>query len=173
MSSRPTAVILRPRRPSDDRSIGALGRSAFRAYTVDAARAVCAMIREPNTRTEVATIDEEPVGVIVIHFDWSAGPFGPFERPAVARLNAIAVQPEGMAQVIAAVGRMLRKNNKNDILLIVTGSYAEEILANGASLDEQVVIKRVSEALEINEGPLELRNRERCGQVTAINRYID
>jgi len=89
-------LILRPRRPSDDAFIYPLSDRIFAAFSRHPTGAMASMLSEGGAIVRVAerVRGPTPVGFYVLGLDRLARSFGPWERPAVARLNAIGVQPD-------------------------------------------------------------------------------
>jgi ribosomal protein S18 acetylase RimI-like enzyme len=97
MSSAPTervsTLVVRPKRAADEPFIASLSAAAFGPYSHQAAGSVSRMMKASGSRTLVATLDEVPVAMAVMELRRTRGPFGPFDDPAVAHLDAIAVLP--------------------------------------------------------------------------------
>jgi ribosomal protein S18 acetylase RimI-like enzyme len=55
---------------------------------------MASMLAERDAATCVAEHGEVPVGFFVLGFEYLGKSFGPWSRPAVARLNAIGVEPD-------------------------------------------------------------------------------
>jgi ribosomal protein S18 acetylase RimI-like enzyme len=87
-------LILRPRRPSDDTFIYGLSARIFAAYSIHPTGSMASMLGEGGALVMVAERAAEPVGFFVLAFERLGRSFGPWQRPAVARLNAIGVQPD-------------------------------------------------------------------------------
>ena len=86
-------LVLRPRRPDDDAFIYRLSEVVFAAYSRSPTAALDTMLREPAARVTVAEQAGAAVGFTVVGIERRDRPFGPWERPALARLNAISVLP--------------------------------------------------------------------------------
>jgi ribosomal protein S18 acetylase RimI-like enzyme len=86
-------LILRPRRPSDDDFIYRLSERVFAAYSLHPTGSMASMLGEAGARSVVAEQAGSPVGFYVVGFERLGRPFGPWQRPALARLNAIGVLP--------------------------------------------------------------------------------
>ena len=87
-------LIVRPRRPADDAFLYKLSDRIFSAYSVHPAGSMASMLGERGALTRVAEHRGSPVGFFVLEMEHLAHGFGPWRRPAVARLNAIGVQPD-------------------------------------------------------------------------------
>ncbi len=99
-----TDLILRPRRAADDAPIYRLGNRIFAPYSIHPSSAMTTMLAERGARTWVAERSSIMVGFFVLGFEHLARSFGPWQRPSVARLNAIGVQPDLHGR---GVGRLL------------------------------------------------------------------
>lgn len=88
-----TDLILRPRRPADDDFIFRLSERVFAAYSRHPVGAMATMLHEPGAHTVVAEQAGTEVGFYVIGVERHERPYGPWARPALARLNAISVLP--------------------------------------------------------------------------------
>lgn len=106
MSGAIADLVIRPLTPGDETFIRALSRRVFATYSRNPARLVGSMIEEENAETVVAELGGEAVGFAVIAFEELGRDFGPWRRPRVARLNAIAVHPEVYGR---GIGRRLLK----------------------------------------------------------------
>ncbi|MEZ4299673.1 MAG: GNAT family N-acetyltransferase [Polyangiaceae bacterium] len=84
-------VTVRPRSPADDGFILHLSGSAFGPYSSTPDRSVAAMMGSRAARTVVAEIGGEPVGFAIVSFEALRKPYGPWARPVLASLDAIAV----------------------------------------------------------------------------------
>lgn len=87
-------LILRPRRPSDDGFIYRLSDRIFAPYSMHPTGSMASMLAEKGAQAFVAVFGDVPAGFIVLGFERLGKSFGPWQRPAVARLNAIGVQPD-------------------------------------------------------------------------------
>ena len=103
-------LILRPRRPADDGFIYRLSDRLFAPYSRHPTGSMASMLAERGALAFVAEAEAErtrggeptslnpgapgPAGFIVLGFERFARTFGPWQRPALARLNAIGVQPD-------------------------------------------------------------------------------
>jgi GNAT superfamily N-acetyltransferase len=88
-----TDLTLRPRRPGDDAFLYRLSDRVFAAYSVDPASSLTAMLDEGDARAVIAEQGGAPVGFYILSLARLPRPFGPWQRPAVARLDAIGVLP--------------------------------------------------------------------------------
>ena len=86
-------LILRPRRPSDDDFIYRLSERVFSAYSLHPTGSMASMLGERGARTVVAEQARTLVAFYVLGFERLDRPFGPWQDPALARLNAISVTP--------------------------------------------------------------------------------
>ena len=100
-------LIIRPIMTGDEAFIRALSRRAFATYSRNPARLVGGMLDEEGAETVVAELGGAPVGFAVIGFEELLRDFGPWRRPMIARLNAIAVHPDAHGRGIGR--RLLRR----------------------------------------------------------------
>jgi ribosomal protein S18 acetylase RimI-like enzyme len=91
MRGKTAELTIRPRRPSDDASIVALSERSFAVYSADAAAVARSMIADAASAVVVAELGELFAGFAVVAFHRHPRRFGPWVRPLVARLDAIAV----------------------------------------------------------------------------------
>jgi ribosomal protein S18 acetylase RimI-like enzyme len=97
-------LILRPRRPADDGFIYRLSDRIFALYSMHPTGSMAAMLAEAGARAFVCERSAgqgssrgalgQQAGFFVLGFERLAHGFGPWQRPAAARLNAIGVQPD-------------------------------------------------------------------------------
>ena len=104
-------LVLRPRRPADDGFIYRLSDRIFAPYSRHPTGSMASMLAERGALAFVAEVGRDggpsegpsnpprrglsgPAGFIVLGFERFARAFGPWQRPALARLNAIGVQPD-------------------------------------------------------------------------------
>jgi ribosomal protein S18 acetylase RimI-like enzyme len=99
-----TDLTVRPKRPADDDFLFRLSDWLFAPYSVHPTSAMAAMLGERGARAMVAELRRTPVGFFVVGIERFPKPFGPWKRPALARLNAIGVLPEAQGR---GVGRFL------------------------------------------------------------------
>jgi ribosomal-protein-alanine N-acetyltransferase len=88
------ALDFRPRSREDDDYLRALSVGAFAPFARDGGRTVARLVREEGALTEIALLDGEPCGFVVVSFDRAARAYGPFDDPVVAHLSAIASDPQ-------------------------------------------------------------------------------
>jgi len=100
-------LIIRPVTDRDEAFIRALSRRVFATYSRNPARLVGSMLVEDGAFAVVAELGGEAVGFAVVAFEELAREFGPWKRPTVARLNAIAVHPDAHGRGIGR--RLLRR----------------------------------------------------------------
>ena len=101
-------LILRPRRPTDDGFIYRLSDRIFAPYSRHPTGSMASMLAERGAEAFVAEAGQMggrppapggaqtpgPAGFIVLGFERFARAFAAWQRPTLARLNAIAVQPD-------------------------------------------------------------------------------
>lgn len=95
----PLHTTIRPARADDAEFLIALSKRVFRQYLSNAAGVMLRMIRNPACEIAVAeglTRTNGPelrLGFVVVNIKTLDRPFGPWPRPSVAHLDAIAVRP--------------------------------------------------------------------------------
>lgn len=97
-------MTVRPRAPADDEAIVALSRPSFSKYSPSPEHSVWGMMHQRGARTLVAEAHGRVVGFAIVSFEALARPFGPWTRPVVASLDAIAVHERAQG---SGVGKAL------------------------------------------------------------------
>jgi ribosomal-protein-alanine N-acetyltransferase len=97
-------LTLRPKRAADDDFFFRLSDWIFAPYSVHPTSAMASMLNERGAKAMVAELRRAPVGFFVVGIERFHRSFGPWKRPALARLNAIGVLPEAQGR---GVGRCL------------------------------------------------------------------
>jgi ribosomal protein S18 acetylase RimI-like enzyme len=97
-------LLARPLHPTDDEFISSLSERVFAAYAWRPVRTTAGMIQERGSRAMVAELAGARAGFFVLGFERLGRAYGPFQDPAVARLNAIAVRPDLQGR---GIGRFL------------------------------------------------------------------
>jgi ribosomal protein S18 acetylase RimI-like enzyme len=97
-------VTVRPRTSADDEGIVALARPSFGKYSPAPEQSVWSMMQAGNAHTLVAEAGGRLVGFAIVSFDALGRPFGPWARPVLASLDAIAVHEGAQG---SGVGRAL------------------------------------------------------------------
>jgi ribosomal protein S18 acetylase RimI-like enzyme len=87
-------VTVRPRTPADDSFILALARPSFSPYSQAPGQSVAAMMSSRAAVTLIAEIGGRPIGFAVVSFLTLQKPYGPWARPVLASLDAIAVHED-------------------------------------------------------------------------------
>ncbi|MFO0618080.1 MAG: GNAT family N-acetyltransferase [Polyangiaceae bacterium] len=95
---------LRERTSADDYFLADLCDDAFAEWSRDPTSTVFSMLSSPKTKCLVAESGGEPVGFVVVEIEALGRPFGPWKKPVIARIDAIAVSLEARR---AGVGRRL------------------------------------------------------------------
>lgn len=99
-------LTVRLRRPDDDDFIRDVAQESFARWSHAPRQSIMAMVHERTARTLVAEKDGKRLGFAIITFETLTRPFGPWSRPAVAHLDAIAVRKDarrtGIGQVLLA-----------------------------------------------------------------------
>lgn len=89
---RARVVTVRPRRPGDDdAAIVELAGPSFGRYSRSPGQTVAGMMNARGARTFVAESGGRLLGFAIVSFEAVERPFGPWARPVVASLDAIAV----------------------------------------------------------------------------------
>lgn len=97
-------VTVRPRTPADDRFIVGLARPSFGRYSMAPEQSVAAMMNARSALTLVAEAGGRPIGFAIVSFEALRKPYGPWTRPVLASLDAIAVHESAQR---AGVGKAL------------------------------------------------------------------
>lgn len=84
-------MTVRPRTPADDERIVALSRPSFGKYSTAPEQSVWGMLHHRGAVTVVAEAEGRLVGFAIVSFEALQRPFGPWSRPVLAHLDAIAV----------------------------------------------------------------------------------
>jgi ribosomal protein S18 acetylase RimI-like enzyme len=87
-------VTVRRSSGGDDEFVHDLASRTFSAYSRDPRRAIRSILAERGAETLVAEVDSLRVGFVVLQYAQLARDFGPWVKPAAARLDAIAVCPD-------------------------------------------------------------------------------
>jgi ribosomal protein S18 acetylase RimI-like enzyme len=102
-----TNIKARPASAGDEGFVQDLASEVFSAYSRDARRAIQSILRDRGTETLVAEMGSLRAGFIVLQYERLARDFGPWARPTVARVNAIAVRTDAHGR---GIGRRLLEN---------------------------------------------------------------
>jgi ribosomal protein S18 acetylase RimI-like enzyme len=97
-------IDVRPASTEDEDFVYDLASEVFSVYSLDARRAIRSILRARETETLIAEIDSLRAGFVVLQYEKLARDFGPWARPTVARINAIAAQPDVQGR---GIGRRL------------------------------------------------------------------
>lgn len=98
------AVTVRPFRPEDDEFVLALSERAFAPWSAHPGASVVAMIERAGARTLVAESRTRSLGFAIVGLVRHARDYGPWQKPLLASLDAIAVTPEAQGR---RLGRLL------------------------------------------------------------------
>jgi ribosomal protein S18 acetylase RimI-like enzyme len=104
MSKNLASIYVRTAAVGDGAFVHDLASEVFSAYAHDARRAIRSILCAPDTETLVAEIDSLRAGFVVLQYEQLARDFGPWARPTVAHINAIATQPDAQGR---GIGRHL------------------------------------------------------------------
>ncbi len=108
-----TYLRLRLRTASDDEAILAMGAPLFAPYSKSPRRVLQAMIQEAGADTLVAFDKETPAGFFILSYTELGRPYGPWEAPKIARLNAIGVRRDAQG---TGVGSLLLERAESHAL---------------------------------------------------------
>lgn len=104
MAGKLADLVIRARRSDDAAFIHDLASRVFSPYSHFPARVVASMLEEAGSDTRIAEIGATRVGFVVVELERYARSFGPWYKPVLARLNAIAVRPDAHGR---GIGRLL------------------------------------------------------------------
>lgn len=104
MPDRIADLTIRPSRADDVDFVRTLASRAFAAYARDPARGVLSTRDEAGTEALIAELGSLRVGFVVLRHERLSRDFGPWTRPAVARIDAIAVRHDAQGR---GIGRSL------------------------------------------------------------------
>jgi ribosomal protein S18 acetylase RimI-like enzyme len=94
-------VTIRPTRTGDEPFVIALGERAFAIYSADSRGTMRAMLSDETAEAAIAEIDGAQVGFVVVSVDRHHA-FGPWARPTIVRVDAIAVHPDWQERGVGA-----------------------------------------------------------------------
>lgn len=127
-------MTVRPRTAADDELILELARPSFGRYSQAPGRSVAGMMAARSARTLVAEADRRFAGFAIVSFEAAKGTFGPWVRPVVASLDAIAVHEQAQgngvgAALLAEVERVARGQQAVSLTLrtAVTNAAAQAL----------------------------------------------
>jgi ribosomal protein S18 acetylase RimI-like enzyme len=95
---------IRPRHAGDDAFIDALSERVFAAYARDPRNTTRSIVQDRAAETRIGELGTMRVGFVVVELHRLERNFGPWSRPVVARVNAIAVRPDAQGR---GIGRSL------------------------------------------------------------------
>ena len=106
-------LTVRLRRADDDEFIRDVAQESFARWSHSPRNSIMAMVHERTARTIVAEKEGERLGFAIVTFETLPRSFGPWSRPAVAHLDAIAVRKNarrlGIGQVVLASAETLAR----------------------------------------------------------------
>lgn len=94
MRSKTASLSIRPKTALDDDFLYALSDRVFSAYAFYPAHVTASMLRDPASHARVVELAGQRAGFFVLSTEALARSFGPWDRPVIARLDAIAVRPD-------------------------------------------------------------------------------
>ncbi|MBK9260764.1 MAG: GNAT family N-acetyltransferase [Polyangiaceae bacterium] len=104
-------LTVRLRRPDDDDFIRDVAHDSFARWSHAPRQSIMAMLHGRSARTLVAEKNDNRLGFAIVTFEALGRPFGPWPRPVIAHLDAIAVQKDarrsGIGQVVLASAETL------------------------------------------------------------------
>jgi ribosomal protein S18 acetylase RimI-like enzyme len=106
-------LTVRLRQPDDDDFIRDVAQESFVRWSHAPKQSIMAMLHGRSARTLVAEKDGKRLGFAIVTFEALAKPFGPWQRPIIAHLDAIAVlkdaRKSGIGQVLLAGAETLAR----------------------------------------------------------------
>jgi ribosomal protein S18 acetylase RimI-like enzyme len=104
MSKNLASIYVRAASKGDGVFVHDLASEVFSAYSHDARRAIRSILAARETETLLAEIDSLRAGFVVLQYQQLARDFGPWARPTVAHIDAIAVRSDTQGR---GIGRHL------------------------------------------------------------------
>lgn len=99
-------VVIRARKSDDDDFIRRLAKTSFARWSQAPGQSIVTMMQSRSAHTVVAEKDGAKLGFAIVSLESLGRPFGPWQRPSVAHLDAIAVERHargsGIGQVLLA-----------------------------------------------------------------------
>src|SRR5262245_17184657 len=127
-------VTVRPRTAADDEFIVALARPSFGRYSQAPGRSVAGMMEARSAHTLVAEAGSRRAGFAIVSFEAVRSTFGPWVRPVVASLDAIAVHEQAQGNgvgkaLLAEVERVARGQGAVSLTLrtAITNAIAQAL----------------------------------------------
>jgi hypothetical protein len=118
-------LTLRRARRADSTFIFSLTEQVFSPYSYDPGRSMESMLGEPSAEAWVAEHAGATVGFFVADIERFTRDYGPWKRPALARLNAIAVRPDAQGRAEKNLrARRLFTSAGFQRLFVVADAYA-------------------------------------------------
>ncbi|MFO0586833.1 MAG: GNAT family N-acetyltransferase [Polyangiaceae bacterium] len=113
-------VTVRQRVPADDERILSLAKPSFGKYSLAPEQGVWGMLNHRGSVTVVAEAEGRVVGFAIVSFEALSKPFGPWARPVLAHLDAIAVQEraQGMGVGSALITEVERISRSREAVSI-------------------------------------------------------
>lgn len=97
-------LALRPRQKDDDAFLDTLSARVFAAYSTNPRVVTRSIVDEEGAETVIAEMGRTRVGFVVVRFEALARDFGPWTKPVLGRIDAIAVRPDAQGR---GIGRAL------------------------------------------------------------------
>jgi ribosomal protein S18 acetylase RimI-like enzyme len=111
--SKTADVTVRPKRATDDAFVLGLSQRVFAAYSRDPLASMSSMLEEHGAEASIAQIGRTRAGFVLLAYERLPRSFGPWQRPVVARLNAIAVRPDiegrGIGRALLVAGEEMAR----------------------------------------------------------------
>jgi ribosomal protein S18 acetylase RimI-like enzyme len=139
-------------RASDEPFIVRIGRRVFARWSKDPAGTLASMMRGGKSRVIIAEQAEQPIGFAVVEIErLEVAAFGPFRAPAVARLDAIAVDPTkqgmGAGRLLLEEAERLASEERAVVMMLMTAltnRTARELFLSGGYLPLTQLERRYS-----------------------------
>lgn len=119
-------ISFRPRREGDDAFLMKLGRTSFAQWSRDPSRSIRLMISNRRAQVVIGERDGVAIAFAVVDVGQLGREFGPWKRPAVGRLDAIAVetraQRSGVGTALLAEAEGVAQKNGAVVMTLMTAA---------------------------------------------------